>query len=59
MGSQLMQALHNYLPSEQNKLDVLSGKILEIFYEEFTKLIPPYLIKREEEKKKMQVEFEH
>lgn len=31
---------------------MLSGKILEIFYEEFIKLIPPYVLKREEEKKR-------
>jgi hypothetical protein len=44
--------LNNYLPSAQSKLDILSGKILEIFYDEFIKFIPPYIIKREEEKKK-------
>jgi hypothetical protein len=44
--------LNNYLPDEQSKLDVLSGKILEIFYDEFIKFIPPYVLKREEEKKK-------
>ena len=31
---------------------MLSGKILEIFYEEFIKFIPPYVLKREEEKNK-------
>ena len=58
MGEQLMQVLHNYLPEEQSKLDILSGKILEIFYDEFIKFIPPYLIKREEEKKKQMLEYE-
>ena len=44
--------LSNYLPKEQSKLELLSGKILEIFYEEFIKFIPPYVLKREEEKKR-------
>eukprot|EP00347_Sterkiella_histriomuscorum_P003123 403365502 len=52
LGVQLAQVLNNYLPTEQSKLSVLSGKILEIFYDEFIKFIPPYVLKREEERKK-------
>jgi hypothetical protein len=33
-------------------MEQLSAKILEIFYEEFVKFIPPYILRREEEKKK-------
>ena len=44
--------MHNYLPSEQSKLQFISGKILDVFYEEFIKFIPPYILKREEEKRK-------
>jgi len=29
----------------------LGGKILDIFYEEFIKFVPAYILKREEEKK--------
>lgn len=53
IGAQLGISLLNYLPDEQSKLDVLSGKILEIFYEEFIKFIPPYILKWEEERKKL------
>jgi hypothetical protein len=44
--------MHNYLPSEQSKLQFISGKILDVFYEEFIKFIPPFILKREEEKRK-------
>jgi len=30
----------------------VSGKILDVFYDEFIKFIPPYVLKREEEKRK-------
>ena len=44
--------MNNYLPSEEHKLQFLSGKILDVFYDEFIKLVPPYILKREEEKRK-------
>ena len=44
--------MYNYLPSEQSKLQFISGKILDVFYDEFIKFIPPYILKREEEKRK-------
>ena len=50
LGESLMRIMHNYLPSEQYKLQFLSGKILDVFYDEFIKFIPPYILKREEEK---------
>lgn len=46
--------MHSYLPSEQQKLQFISGKILDVFYDEFIKFIPPYILKREEEKRKRQ-----
>lgn len=52
LGSTLLQVMHNYLPSEQYKLEFLSGKILNVFYDEFIKFVPPYILKREEEKRK-------
>lgn len=52
LGTSLMQSMHNYLPSEQYKLQFLSGKILDVFYDEFIKFVPPYILKREEEKRK-------
>ena len=44
--------MQNYLPSEYQKLQFLTGKILDVFYNEFLKFIPPYILKREEEKRK-------
>jgi len=52
LGASLMQVMDNYLPSEQYKLQFLSGKILDVFYDEFIKFVPPYILKREEEKRK-------
>ena len=52
LGDTLMQVMHNYLPGEQSKLQFISGKILDVFYDEFIKFIPPYILKREEEKRK-------
>jgi hypothetical protein len=43
--------LESYLPREQSRLTILGGKILDIFYEEFIKFVPAYILKREEEKK--------
>ena len=52
LGETLVQVMHNYLPGEQSKLQFISGKILDVFYDEFIKFIPPYILKREEEKRK-------
>ena len=52
VGAELGKVMNNFLPKEQSKLNVLSGKILEIFYDEFIKFIPPYVLRREEEKLK-------
>jgi hypothetical protein len=52
LGETLMRVMNNYLPSEQTKLQFISGKILDVFYDEFVKFIPPYILKREEEKRK-------
>lgn len=52
IGSQLAKTLLNFLPKDHEKLNVLSGKILEIFYDEFIKFIPPFILKREEERMK-------
>jgi hypothetical protein len=32
-------------------LNVIGGKVLDIFYDEFIKFVPAYILKREEEKK--------
>jgi len=53
IGKTLALVLNNYLPKEQSKLELLSNKILEIFYEEFIKFIPPYILRREEERKRL------
>ena len=52
VGRDLIKSLQNYLPDQQSKLNVLGGKVLEIFYEEFIKFVPAYILRREEERKK-------
>ena len=47
LGKTFMQVMHNYLPSEQSKLQFISVKILDIFYDEFIKFVPAYILKRE------------
>ena len=49
-GSSLVETLEYYLPSESQKLSTIGSKVLDIFYEEFIKLVPAYILKREEEK---------
>jgi hypothetical protein len=44
--------MHYFLPSEKDKLNFLSGKILEVFYNEFIKFVPPHILKKEEDGKK-------
>jgi len=52
LGETLIQVMHNYLPKEQYKLQFLSGKILDVFHDEFVKFVPSYILKREEERRK-------
>ena len=49
----MIKALENYLPHEQSKLQIISSKILDIFYEEFIKFVPAYILEREKEKIKV------
>lgn len=46
-----MHVLEKYLPREQTKMNLISQKVFEIFYEEFVKFVPPYILKKEEEKR--------
>jgi hypothetical protein len=34
---------------------MIGGKVLELFYDEFIKFVPAYILKREEEQKEQQV----
>jgi hypothetical protein len=52
LGETLIIVMNNYLPSEQHMLQFLSGKILDVFYDEFIKFVPPYILRKEEEKRK-------
>ena len=52
LGETLIQTMHSFLPGEQHRLQIISGRILDVFYEEFIKFIPPYILKREEEKRR-------
>jgi len=56
LGRQLMMSLDYYLPSQESKLEQISTKILNMFYDEFIKFVPLYILKREEEKKKQEQE---
>lgn len=49
-GSVFVECLENYLPSEQSKLSFIGSKVLDIFYDEFVKFVPAYILKREEDK---------
>ena len=51
IGSKLIEVLECYLPSEQSKLNKIGTKVLDIFYDEFIKFVPAYILKREEEKR--------
>lgn len=51
IGQKLIEVLENYLPREQSKLNKIGTKVLDIFYDEFVKFVPAYILKREEEKK--------
>lgn len=50
IGVCLIEQLENYLPRESYKLNVIGSKVLDIFYDEFVKFLPAYILKREEEK---------
>lgn len=51
LGETLMKTMHSYLPGEQHLLEFVSGRILDVFYDEFVKFIPPFMLKREREKR--------
>ena len=40
------------MPRESHNLNIIGSKILDIFYDEFIKFVPAYLLKREEDKQK-------
>ncbi len=50
-GGNLIETLESYLPREQSKLNIIGCKVLDIFYDEFIKFVPAYILKREEEKR--------
>lgn len=52
LGETLLVAMHSYLPGEQQMLSYISGKILDVFYDEFVKFIPPFILKREQERRR-------
>jgi hypothetical protein len=48
-GWSLLEQLESYLPHEQHKLNIIESKVLDIFYDEFIKFVPAYILKREKE----------
>ena len=50
IGGSFIEVLESYLPREQSKLSMIGSKVLEIFYDEFIKFVPAYILMREEEK---------
>ena len=51
VGINFIETLESYLPREQSKLNIIGCKVLDIFYDEFIKFVPAYILKREEEKR--------
>jgi hypothetical protein len=49
IGYNFVECLENYLPSNQLKYNRIGSKVLDIFYEEFVKFVPAYILKREQE----------
>lgn len=52
IGKVLIENLETYLPRESHNLNIIGSKVLDIFYDEFIKFVPAYILKREEEKLK-------
>ena len=52
LGETIARSLYHFQPSETHKIQFLSLKILQVFYDEFVKFVPEYILKREEEKMK-------
>lgn len=52
VGKSLAQSLESYLPREQSTLSIIGSKVLDIFYDEFIKFVPAYILKREDDSKK-------
>jgi hypothetical protein len=50
VGRNLIETLEYYLPREQSRLSIIGSKVLDIFYDEFIKLVPAYILEREKEK---------
>ena len=57
VGESLVEKLKNYLPHEQYKLNIIESKVLDIFYDEFIKYVPAYILKREKEQKEEEKEL--
>lgn len=49
IGRDMVLCLENYLPSEEYKLAVIGSKVLDIFYDEFVKFVPAYMLKRDDD----------
>lgn len=51
VGKTLIEVLESHLPREQSNYNHIGSAVLEIFYEEFIKLVPAHVLKREKEEK--------
>ncbi len=49
IGYNMVECLENFLPAYQHKLNRIGSKVLDIFYEEFIKFVPAYILKREQD----------
>lgn len=48
VGQSLIKVIETYLPSQALKFQVICDKVFDIFYEEFIKFVPSYVLKREQ-----------
>jgi hypothetical protein len=53
VGKTLVEVLESHLPREQSNYHHIGSAVLDIFYEEFIKLVPAHVLKREKEEKQL------
>ena len=52
LGETVLKTIHHYLPSQIPKLQFFTGKVLKVFHDQFIKLVPEHIIRREMDRMK-------